>query len=373
MVNTVEKTKLMENFDALSILASDSYTVAVEMDVEDVYLDAQYAVKGNDKQLSGSISADYIPEIDFIAGITSSKVMLQLPDIDDHVFVYNYKNKKDGYITESLSDDEIEAIDTLCETFYSQKAQKDIFKEIFEVVKEEYKELEFEKVDKEKFKVDGKARKCVGYKTTITEDNFENILDGMEDVIAAKYEDALEEADIDLGDLFDEMRDEVEYIEDLDITFYIYQNEIACISMEVDKEEVQLLFKGGEKNMPNIELEYKGHTIMELTGSTDGSVEEYELDIMGEDVVLEYDYKSGEFVIEADEFDVEGILKSNSKGLNFELEKFKYSGRNAGLVFNVALNKGASMKKFKGEEFDLGTVDESDLEDLVEDIYSELY
>ena len=52
-----------------------------------------------------------------------------------------------------------------------------------------YKKLEFESADKESFEVDGKDRKCAGYKTTITSDYMIECVDIFED-----YMDALKGA-----------------------------------------------------------------------------------------------------------------------------------------------------------------------------------
>lgn len=379
MANTfADRSRLMENVDSLSILASDSYTVAFETEVEGDAVSVQYSTKSSEKQVSGSISAEDIPEIEFIAGITSSEVKLQVPDFSDRVFVYNYKEENDGYLADYFGDDVIEAINTACENIYSPKKQKAIGEDVAKIIMEEYDSLEFESVGKEEFEVDGKDRDCKGYQTTITADSFLDVLDDMEDVVAEEYGDILEELeemDVDVSELFDEMRYAFEDMPDMDVTFYIYKNKIACISMEVDREEVQLLFKGGDKGMPNIELNYEGDALMELKGSVKGSEELYELEIEGEEMgSLEYDYKSGDFVLEMDDYGeiitIEGNLKSSSKGMTFVVEEYDYYGDD--ISCTVSIEKGASMQKFDGDEFDVGNASESDFEEIAMDMYDAL-
>lgn len=370
-----EQSHMVKELGGLSILSANNYTVNVEADVESTYIDLQYATKSSDKQISGKFEARGIPEVEFLAGITSSEVKAQIPEFTDYVFTYNYKKDKNGYITEMLKDDEIEAIDSMCEALYSEKEKKDISKSIAKIISKEYHSLKFEKVKKETFEINGKERKCSGYKTTITEDNFVNILDKTEDLVEKEYKEAFDK--IEVEDLFDDLRDEFKGMPEIEVTFYIYKNEIACISLEVEREEVQILFKGNKKGMHNIEIATDYGTICELKGSVKGSEEKYQLMSYGSEIAsLEYDYKTGEFVLDMSRYgsmSVEGNLQSGSKEMKFAIDEIRYYGNTEDFTCKVSLKKGASMQKFKGDKFDIGNASEDDFEDLQDDISSYLY
>lgn len=386
LVNTLEdQPHLIQNLEALNLLSEDSYTVGAAVKMDDgwdkIAYDVQYSVSSSEKQASGNISVDsYWGEeydIDFVAAITSSQVKLQLPEMDSRVFSYNYKEEKDGYLTQILNDDGIEAIDSMCEALYSTKEQKDLQKKISKIVLKEYQSLKFKKVGKEEFEIDGKDRKCKGYQTTITEDNLVNICDEIEQVIEEKYGDTLEEAYIDIDDVFDDLCDELEEVPDIDVTFYLYHNKIACVSLEAEGEEVQILLKGGEKGMQNIEVVVEDYgTVMELKSSVKGTTEKYQLEIDETEVgTLEYNYKSGDFTIESgryyDSISIEGNLQGSSKEMTLSVDEFEDDYGDE-LEFTLYIKKGASMQKLKGTEFDLGNASEEEWEELIDDLGSML-
>lgn len=376
MANTMgEQSHFVKELQGIRILSDDSYSVKVEADAEDTAVDVQYATKASEKQLSGSIKNGDMPEVEFLAGLTSSEVKVQIPDMSDNVFIYNYKNEKDGYITDLLREDEIEAIDSLCESLYSQKEQKDMGKSIVGIISKEYHSLKFEKVKNEEFEIDGKARKCKGYMTTVTEDNFVNIVDEIEDLVEKKYADALYR--IDVEDIFDDVREEFEDMPDIEVIFYIYKNKIACISLEAEDEEIQILFKSSKGGMHQIEVTSDYGTEFELKSSVKGSKETYQFIAYGSKIVsLKYDYKSGDFSLEMRRYGtigVEGNLQSNSKEMKIVIDEVEFNGEDQKISCDVSVKKGASMQKFDGEEFDLGDASESDYRDLQRDISSYLY
>jgi hypothetical protein len=368
------------NQNTVNILTGDSYTVGMDAEAGGMSLNVEYAVAKSGKQLSGNVDiSNYgLSDFDFLAGLTSSEVKLQIPDLDDHVFVYNYKKDKDGYITTLFDDETIAAIDQTCEALYSQKDQKNLAKKIGKAVLKEYHSLKFKKVDKEEFEVNDKDRKCKGYQTTVTADNLINVCDSVQEILEKEYKDTLEDADIDLDDIFDEITDELDdEMEDVDLTFYIYRNKLACIQIEVEDEKVQILFKGGDDGMQNIDVKYfdeyttKGETVMKLKGTVKGTTEKYSLAIGGADAgSLEYDYKSGDLVLSLGRYfgniSIDGNLQSSSKSVSLTIDDGILDGMNvSGTVY---INKKASMQKFKGKEFDVGNAEEDDFEDLDSDL-----
>ena len=385
VANTFDgKFKLVEDLNVAGMLAADKYTVGTELDTEldgeDLILTASYANSGKDKQISVSGSYDYIPDVSVVAALTKSEVKLQgSPVIDDYVFVYNYVKEKDGALIEllndELGDDAGEAcfalIDLACKKAYSGD---ELTKEVTKIIIEEYQSLEYEKVDKKEFEIGGKDRKCEGYRTEITEDNLINILEKLEEVLQKESEDLnelMEEltgTSVSTDELIDELKDEIDF-SDIELTFYIYKNELACIALEVEKEEFELLFTN-EKNEQTIELVYDDETIMELVIESEGHTETYTMEAMGMEYgVIEYDYKSGnvEFDFFDGEIEGEGLVQSSAKEKSFEILDLEVYGEDMG-TGRVFVRSGADMHKFSGEEFDVGNASESDFEDLEEEL-----
>ncbi len=378
MANTVkEQSHLTKNLAAFGKLTSNDYTVNVEVEDVSSSIELQYSSSRSEKQLLGSVSYLWIPDIDFAAGLTASQLKLQIPSLDDRVFTYNYVEEKDGYITEVLAQDEIEVLDMLLDLVYSSNDQQSISEDMVKIILDEYRSLKYEKVDKEEFEVNGKDRKCKGYKTTFTEDNWLNIIDGIENIYLDNYDNIIL-TEMEIFESFEDTRDSIEELEDIDFTFYIYKNQLACITMDSEGEEYEILFKGNENGLHNIEFVSTDYgTLMELKSSIKKNEEIYKLIVEGDEVAkLNYDYKTGDFELEWEDYYsqtvIVGNFQSNSKELTMTIDSFEEDEEDMDTTIAIFVKKGATTEKISGEEYDLGNASETDLYELVEDIGSAL-
>lgn len=373
--NTFKETSEMtEAFAGFYVMWGDSYTVGMEMEAEGQYIDFQYAVKKNDKQLSGDISIEDVPNIEFLVGIDESHVKAQLPDFSDYVFTYNYVEEKTGYLVREAGTESIDMIDAMCEMLYAQEDQAKANEEIKKLYEEVFREWEFESVDKEEFEVNGKDVSCKGYQTILTEENVIAMLDAMEESTNPEYAEVMEKADMDMGELYDDLRADVEGMDDIEATFYLYKNKIACVRFSDGISEVEVLFKGSEKGMHNIELCEDGETIFKIIGSVEGDMERY---VMEEDdmetMSMEYDTKTGDYEIAGeDEFFMRGNLKSDSDGALFTIDEVESYGETFDISFTMTAKKGATLQEFEGEEIDLGNASEDELMEVAMDFVSAL-
>lgn len=373
-----EKSQMAEALEGFDILLGDAYTINMKMDVEGEAIDAQYVTKDNDKQVFAALDISGVPEMDVLVEINSSKVRAQVPDFSDYVFTYDYKAEKKGYITKEVDEEIFAAIDEACELIYSTNSQSELSKKISRGIMKEINALEFEKVDKKEYEINDKKVKCSGYTTEITEDFFMNIIDVIEETVDEEYGDMFKDLEVEdyVEEAYDEVRSELEYLEDAELTFYIYKNKLACIAIEIEKEELEIIFRDCEKGMHNIELCLEDQTVMEIKGSVKDSVEKYKIKTMyDESMSLEYDAKSGDYEIEAEdgELKIEGNLKKDSKGVTFTIEEIEDYGYTEEMEIEVSISKDAKLKKFDGEEFDIGNASEDDFEEVAEDIYSIMY
>lgn len=388
MANTFkEQSNLVKDLAPMDALTSGEYTVSIEAEVPDTALMFKYAMKDSVKQFSGSVQTTDIPEIEFLAELNDSELKVGLADLYDGVFTYNYVDEKTGYIAEMATEGELDMIDFLLEYLYAyDEKQAALQKEYSAAFLEFYKGLEFEKVDKEEYEVDGKDRDCVGYATTIEEDQWMELIDALEEATLNEMEDYeafMEEYSDEYGygygesfaDLFEDMRDDLEGIPDLDVTFYIYKNKIACIHAEGDGDELEILFPGSEKGMHNIEVVVDGDTVMELIGSVDGSEESYELEVEGETMmVLVYDYKSGDLSLEfGDEYEyyvLEGSLEASEKAVTMQFDEITCNDYTEEFTLSLGFESTATLEELDGDEFDLGEASEDELYELIMDINS---
>ena len=376
-VNTFkDSTGLTQALEGLKIITSDSFALSAEMEVDGNSIQATFASKDSEMQLSAKVDASGMPEIEGIVGIDSKAVRARINGVTDYVFVYNYKAKNAGYLVELIEDEgiEIDVVNTALENLTSSKKRDELVKDISKAIVSEFNNWEFEKVSKEEFEVGGKDRKCVGYATMISEDS-------MVDLVEAVYKVVEKTVEIDqMEDLYSEIESSFKNMPDIETTFYIYDDRLAAIILDVDGEEVEVLFQGGDARWQNVVVEYEGDGVFELKGKTSGSVEKYALEVGGNEILaIEYDAKTGDLEVEAGSsmlgtaFGLEANVKGNANKLEVVLESIKVGGDSEDIDLAISLKSGAKFSKISGKEFDLGNADEDDLEDLAEEFMDSLY
>lgn len=372
-------TKDLQSFD---ILNSKSFTTSLDAEVKD------YVVKGSiamDKsRIQMVLDEDTVDSITGVSGIggvldiDKEEVKLSIPAVSDKVFTYNYKEKKNGYIAEE-AEEELEMVDQMLSTVFDDKNRDEINKKFTKAMMKTWNDLKFEKAGKETFEVDGKDRKCKGYQVEITEDTLMDFMDNLEEV-AAEYSGELYGEYV--AEPFDDMRDDFDGMEDIDLSFYVYKNKLACIRMETDDlgKAVDICFLGGDTRWQNMELRVDDEEVLRVEGETNGSEEAMELRVENEKVAeLVYDYKKGDFSVSFydgySDFGVEGKFATGRKGIEFTIDDITVDGENYGDEFAMTLNieKGAAFEKLKGEAFDIGQASEDDIYDLAEDFEDFMY
>ena len=362
-----ESTYLSKSLKGISLLNSKSCTMDVDVDFDGANVRATYAAKASEKQVSGTVGVPYLGDVDFIAGIDSKEVKAQIPMLGNDVYVYNYTEEKDGYLTDQLDKRDIESIDALCKMIYSNKDMKKQSEKLSDIFMDEYKELKFKSVAKESFEINGKQRKCKGYQTTLTEDMNQDLMDDLEDYCQETLGDTAFD-ELELAYYFEESREESSNIEDTDVTFYIYKNKLASIRMENSDTDMELIFHGGDTRMQNMEFLMDGDTIFEVTGETNGKVEESEFYYMGDRVAtFEYDYGQGEYDLNImNAVRLDGKLQNDRDGFCFTFDGDDVS-------VDLKIRKGADLEEFDGDEIDIGNASESELRSIFENLSDNYY
>lgn len=376
----------VETLEATAEIFKDEYTVEFNTDEYGVEIGGAFISADKQKQLTARV--EYGGDtIEGLAGLDSDSVKLQVPALSDKVFVYNYKGKNNGAIMDYMDDDEIDMINSLLEQFATAGKDSDkVQKEIAKIIAKEWKSLKFKSVGKEKFTVNDKDVKCKGYQTTITGDNIWNVMEGCFQVMEEQYQYQypylsydlsyeLENLADEMDDMKDEMRDALDDMEDIDITLYLYKNQLAAIIIESEDfdDDIKLYFEGGDYRLQNIVLK-SGSERISLKGSDDGKTEEFKLKgrngSNSYDIVsLKYDYgDDGRFKIDNGYDSVSGKLYKKGKTVNLSID-----GNDSFPDLEFTVTKGAKLQKFKGVKFDIGNADEDEIEDLVDDISDELY
>ena len=379
--NTFESNHLMDNMNSLDILSSGKYTVNVDASVENVGVEAAFATNTSAQKASMEGKVSYRGEdIDMAAMIDDKQMLVSLPTLTDRTLKYSYIEEKDGYLIDMLEDEgiDVEPIDKTFESFFS-KSSKKTGEEVFRKASiKAVKALDFDKSDKRQISIDGKKRNCQGYTSEIDEDLICELCDIYEDAFDEYLEevggadDLMKEMDADPSEIFDEIRDQAEYLEG-DLTIYIYKKRVAAAACEIDENEVVLELHGGNTPWENTTLEVEGREIMALSGSVKDKVETVNLEVFDAEVFsYEYNYKNGELELaigEDDEIELEGSVLKSRKNCIYKISDLRVDGSPVDMNGQITIQKGANLAKISEDDiFDIGNASESDWEDLVESL-----
>lgn len=376
-----DSNPITKDIGDLSVLSEDKVTLEAVVNSEEVDMEVVFAASKKEKQVSAVVDVPGFGDIEAIAGLDDEYLKLQIPTFSDDVIAYNYVDEKHGFLVDNVDAEVIDMLDEALAMAYqgeSDTSNEEFAKALVEAVQNQYGSLEFEKVDKEEFEVNGKDVKCKGYAVSITEDVVVDMIDEVGEVIYDYYGDEIDDLLAAEGltwyDVIDEMVYGMEGMPDMDVTFYVYKNKLASIILEIEEYDgtAEILFLGGDYRMQNMEIVADGETVVEIEGEKDGSEECIVVSSQGMDLMeFCYDTKDGLYSFDiAGELYLEGTIESSNKEFRLNVDELIVEGSNIGSG-SISVQKGAEFTEMDGELFDIGNASESELQSYLME-YSEL-
>lgn len=354
--NTIESGRLGKIYDELPELKGEKFTMTGNLGSEEVLFD--FVIKNEIKKQEMIFNMDMskmgAPEMGFNVFVDGSELNLDLPFMDT-LLVYDYEKESSDYAKSIFEESGID-LDEIAQEVSEGSSGKDT--ELEKVIKKEEKNIKVKKIDKKEFEVDGKTISCDGYSATIENDSIKNIGEALN----KSYQDDVMENSFDFED----------FTSDVIMDFYIYDNYIAAIVINVvDQDEYILELKGGEYPTQNMVFSSaKEGILFEVKGETTGSKETTEITVDSETIFKsDYDYDLGNYeMIIYDyysEIIVKGDIKSSDEDFTLTIAEVLYDDEN---VFYGSINvrEGAKIEDFvsTSQKFDINTLEERDLEEL---------
>lgn len=387
LANTLKQSSVIDT----SVLqdSADDLQVDVELNgkVSGVKVDASlsYAKTKKETSVSGELGASVI-STRFNFYMNQSKVCFDLKGLDNPVY-YDFTEEKDGDLEDLMGGDvTFDQIDAVLKAFADSES---LVKDFEKANSKALATLEFEKADKEEFEVNGKDVKCIGYTTTLDKDSVEAMLEEYKTALESHEDlvDLLEEVTgTDLEDMFDQITDSMDKSSKMDITFYLYKDQIAAIVLEPKGEsKVQILFEGGSYPAQNMKVKYGKETIYEVKGEEkDGKITQEVYTNGTKTSEMEYDKESGKISISYndeygyDSFTLSGTYEKVKGGFklefdDIEIDSYSYSYYEIeDFSLTIQATKGAKIEKIEIDDdaLDLGNADEDELEEFAEDVES---
>lgn len=341
---------------------------------------------------------------------TETQLFVALPELFDYVFFMDLETIEDdiwvmvdnGMIDEESAELLVESLDTEAAEELSEEASEQLLKDIKAAWDKFYKEIEAEKIDSKKIKVNGEKEECKGYALIFTAEQTatlfeevvaaytenEEVMDIMETTMEAMDED-IDDALDEIEDFIDEIRDEGD--EEAQMEFYLHDGKVVQIYMEDhDGEETvfEWTFAGGNFPMENMEMklgsEYDGYFELIRSGSMkDGKYKaEYEIiDDYGTSYILDVRYtpEDGEVSMEylEDEWSYLFLMgtfeKTDDSTLEIEVDTFEVEDEELLSGEMVIVNEAGDIEKPDGEEINFLTMTEEEWTDIIMEAYEMFY
>ncbi|MBR5360420.1 MAG: hypothetical protein IK123_05980, partial [Lachnospiraceae bacterium] len=391
---------LTEATRGLDIKPNSDMTIKVEAEVEDVEVLFSYAneVSSHTRSVYAEVTYDGFT-IDATGYMDQKQVLASCPIVGDYLFTYDYSNDKhSGMIVDVLDDQDIEISEFNEMLAFLNDNSGDVQKfreQSVAYFTERIASLDFKKTgNKETFTVNGEKVECKEYATVLETDTLEEWINGYQDLVEEfvdAHSDALDTYDAvygnetDFDELFDEILDEIDELEDLNISIFTKGKITAAVRVVYDDDmyyEVQL--KGGDYLAQNVEVisveDDDEETVLSIEGKTKGDVQTTTIEMEEYDMTFEYSFnrKTGEFEMSMEVYGreiyaCEATLTVDKNSYSLEFDELTVDGDKLDIdKLVITISTKAEIVKPKGEEFDLGDADEDDFEDLVEDIKDEI-
>ncbi|MCR5619668.1 MAG: hypothetical protein K6F65_06160 [Lachnospiraceae bacterium] len=400
LINAYDGEYLTEASKDFKIDPFGEFGYTVEGEIEDIEFNVAVASNGGSHTRSAYASVTYSGfTADFTGYIDEKNIKASCPVLGDYLFLYDYSNNdNDGFLIEMLEDNGVDVEDFNAVIGFMND-NSDLVKKFYDKNVDYFmgiaNDLNFKKTgEKETFTVNGKSVTCKEYQAVITEDLVVEWIEGYQELWDDFYEENSDDfeiiedlagIDFDLEDMFDEMIDACDDMEDTTVSIFSKGTTAACIRIEEDDNMIEILFKGGDYLAQNVEINYDfdgdDGTLLTIEGKTKGDVQTTTIEAEEADYELEYSYnrKTGEFTMTSEMYgremyNIECTLEISKNEIKYTYETMEIYGEEIpfdSLVITYT-NKAEIKEPKKGEEIDLGNMDEDEMQDLVMDIMEEI-
>lgn len=384
--NTFEIPQIIKDLDFNDIITSDAYTVGIEGEADGVSVDVDYLRTKEQQAITGTIGASGI-NAEFSGILDDNQLKLKIPFLDEEkMFVYHYDQENTGYFMEMLEEYGLnnqvinQMLDTLHNGSEENNTNLEANKELVESIVEIYQKLEFQKIDKRTFTIDGKNVSCAGYETVITTQMLKEVLDSIQKAVDAG---AVYSTTGDVQGVIDNLRYALDNSDDIQVRlkYYIYKKKLAAIRAEVNEEDVEVRFEGGTTRTQNMGFYISGLKILDVKGTTEGEKDTTILSSMGTELIRwSYDKGTGEFEASISMYNYD--YSQENYYIKGKITNEKDSGEidiselDAGygpMEMKITFTEGADIENIEGEEFDIGNASVYECMEFFGKIYEQLY
>lgn len=373
------KSLLLEEINRFKGMAEGDYTVGMDIAVDDQQVAFEGRLTKEQFQVWAEVNMKEISGLEFWTNLTDSQLEVNIAELEDVLFTYNFREPKSGFLLEYAAKEDLEMLDEALillsdllmgenrESFMEK--QEEANQKLTQIFLDEYVNMEFEEVDKASYEVGGKTLECKGYETVIASETIRKMMSRIKGVYEEYGMDYWSAYDVNSLDPFEDMDKALQELEELKLTFYLAKKQVAAIVMESEGEVIELLFGGDDADTWNMEMIYQQESVMELESTVEGKVEKINLKV-GEVPVslLTYDSESGHFDLSVQYYipllSASGFMEFSENEFNITLDEVISDYIPYAINFAYYAKQGAEIKELTGEEFDFTNAAKADLMSL---------
>ncbi|MBQ3600251.1 MAG: hypothetical protein II992_03485, partial [Lachnospiraceae bacterium] len=363
----------MEIFNEIDKLDLKESTTTVSLSSDIFSMDMNIASNEKKAQLNGTVQYEGV-EADYLLELSPEKCVLASEALLPKMITYYVDGENNGYITEEFTEEQLKSFNDMIKSlFETSKESKEVNNALVDAVKEEFENLEFEKVDEKKFEIGDKEIGCKGYKTVVTGENILNIYDAYVDSMVSYMETlGIEEEAISVEDL----KDSIDKEDTADLYFYLYEGSVVSMEFTDEKESIELRFLGKDSRMDHIEVWANGEKLVAIKNDKTGKTDNVVFTVQGLNVLeFVYDGETGAFSISSPVSSeipsITGTIEVGNDSVKFALDE-TYIPDLGDVAISVGVSKGANFKEASGEELNIGTASEEEIQAYVEEVQMKL-
>ena len=381
--NTFKQDKIVEQTHLLSILDGKKFTIAGEGAYKyygtNYSGNASYAcdLKGHKQYVSGKLKAGST-EVEAKALIDKEKLAVTVPALYDSTIIYNYKKDKTGYLADYLLDNynlNLEDVDDFLSEINPDTDGDSFEKDAAAIMKKQVNSLSFHKTKSDTFTINDKDRNCKGYECKIRTSTANKWIDDYTKLYK-KYTDDTTGADA--NSVFDDIRSSVNSYGNIDLTVYLYKNQIAAIVTEGQQgsSEYKVEFNGGSNPVQNYVVTRNGGIVLKKYEYISDGIETMTYTLGSSSMKLDYEKKTGNIEIQCSDsygsftsFSIDGTMKANSNKFTFEMSSIRSGGESLPVEGTITISKGAKIPSVNVKNaFDIGKANENKFNEFLKDV-----
>lgn len=285
---------------------------------------------------------------------------IQLPELCDQLFVYDYHNINENCIfLQFMQKEDLERInDSLQQTVDSCARitkQEELYKQLGEDLLAWFRELPFDSAETKEWTVNGEFVKCKGYTAHLEVEQLQSFWDIMKNYLVQLNPEKMEQdLHIDLTEA-----------KKMDVSFYLYKNNLAAIQCveEDGKQAAVLTLEGGETPWQNMAICDDKREILRMRGNTTDGVETLAFSTDNTDIfsfvymAADGNYNFTIFGNGESAMEMGGVIVSGPEEVSMTFDKIKLNGEDKDASFGFVMTKGATMPVLEGEAFDVNGAD----------------